>query len=378
MIDIKELEHLAPMANEMLSGLHADETMKRRILFAANENKRRAPMPRLVPALCCAALAIACVSAFAPRLSGTAVDAAATPMPVSIDSIAAGGEQAAPMTRVADVSGTARVRAAGGGSESLFRLGERRYSAGCRQRRGLSHAQRARKRARRPAGQRGRHGHHGDRRALLADDDAMAGGLSNVAEAGQTIYAVSGLDANTAVACEVGGNMRLFQRVSYAGKGPGGLGLEDTILRPRSGRRADAFRRRHADRRSGERRRRHAARPRDAQIGGYVRKEATLTATLTNGLKLQLGVSGDTVSACGGWSCPEFFGHSRAAYNSKRLSGREATHALPPADSLIFCPTRHNRRGDFGIRSCSPADAQSVWFRPFRSPAERRACGCPR
>ena len=32
MIDIKELEHLAPMANEMLSGLHADEAMKRRIL----------------------------------------------------------------------------------------------------------------------------------------------------------------------------------------------------------------------------------------------------------------------------------------------------------------------------------------------------------
>ena len=48
MIDVKELEHLAPMANEMLSGLHADEAMKRRILFAANEKtKRRAPMPRL-------------------------------------------------------------------------------------------------------------------------------------------------------------------------------------------------------------------------------------------------------------------------------------------------------------------------------------------
>ena len=36
MIDVKELEHLAPMANEMLSGLHADEAMRRRILFAAN------------------------------------------------------------------------------------------------------------------------------------------------------------------------------------------------------------------------------------------------------------------------------------------------------------------------------------------------------
>ena len=57
----------------------------------------------------------------------------------------------------------------------------------------------------------------------------MTGGLSNVAEAGQTIYAVSGVDVNTAVACEVGGNMRLFQRVSYAGKGPGGQGLEDTF-----------------------------------------------------------------------------------------------------------------------------------------------------
>ena len=48
MIDIKELEHLAPMANEMLSGLHADEAMKRRILFAANEKtkRRRASFPR--------------------------------------------------------------------------------------------------------------------------------------------------------------------------------------------------------------------------------------------------------------------------------------------------------------------------------------------
>ena len=44
MIDIKELEHLAPMANEMLSGLHADEAMKRRILFAANEKNSKKPI----------------------------------------------------------------------------------------------------------------------------------------------------------------------------------------------------------------------------------------------------------------------------------------------------------------------------------------------
>ena len=85
MIDIKELEHLAPMANEMLSGLHADEAMKRRILSAAREKQKpRVKAPRLVPALCCAALAIACAGVFAPRLSGTAANAAATPAPVSI------------------------------------------------------------------------------------------------------------------------------------------------------------------------------------------------------------------------------------------------------------------------------------------------------
>lgn len=308
MIDIKELEHLAPMANEMLSGLHADEAMKRRILFAANEkNKRRAPMPRLVPALCCAALAIACVSAFAPRLSGTAVDAAATPMPVSIDSIAAGGEQAAPMTRMADVSGTARVRAAGGGSESLFASASgdiplvavngavyRMLSAPASVRGDLlgSAVGTVNTETDEPS---------------LADEDAMAGGLSNVAEAGQTIYAVSGLDANTAVACEVGGNMRLFQRVSYAGKGPGGLGLEDTFsvrgqvaeltlsgvgtLTGEAANDAVATLLDHATLKSAD----------------MSAKKQTLTATLTNGLKLQLGVSGDTVSACGGWSCPEFF-----------------------------------------------------------------------
>ena len=121
MMDIKELERLAPTADEMLSGLHADETMKRRILSAAREEKKRpVSMPRLVPALCCAALAVACIGMFAPRLSQTAVSAAASPAPVSIDTIAAGDEQAASMTRMADVSGTARVRAAGGSSDSLF------------------------------------------------------------------------------------------------------------------------------------------------------------------------------------------------------------------------------------------------------------------
>lgn len=306
-MDIKELERLAPTADEMLSGLHADETMKRRILSAAREEKKRSvSMPRLVPALCCAALAVACIGMFAPRLSQTAVSAACS-SPVSIDTIAAGDEQAASMTRMADVSGTARVRAAGGSSDSLFASTSgdiplvavngavyRMLSTPANVESSLL----------------------GDAvgtvstttdEPSLADDSAMTGGLSNVAEAGQTIYAVSGVDVNTAVACEVGGNMRLFQRVSYAGKGPGGQGLEDIFsvrgqvaeltlsgvgtLIGDAANDAAAVLLDHATLKSAD---------------SSARKQ-TLTVTLTNGLKLQLGVSGDTVSACGKWSCPEFF-----------------------------------------------------------------------
>ena len=308
MMDIKELERLAPMADEMLSGLHADETMKRRILSAAREEKKQPViMPRLVPALCCAALAVACIGVFAPRLNQAAVNAAASPAPVSIDTIAAGDGQTMTMTKMADVSGTARVRAAGGSSDSLFASTSgdiplvavngavyRMLSTPANVQSSLL----------------------GDAvgtvntttdEPSLADDDAMAGGLSNVADAGQTIYTISGLDANTAVACEVGGSMRLFQRVSYAGKGPGGQGLEDTFsvrgqaaeltlsgvgtLTGDAANDAVAVLLDHATLKSAD----------------MSAKKQTLTVTLTNGLKLQLGVSGDTVSACGGWSCPEFF-----------------------------------------------------------------------
>ena len=307
-MDIKELERLAPTADEMLSGLHADETMKRRILSAAREEKKQPViMPRLVPALCCAALAVACIGVFAPRLNQAAVNAAASPAPVSIDTIAAGGGQTMTMTKMADVSGTARVRAAGGSSDSLIASTSgdiplvamngavyRMLSTPANVQSSLL----------------------GDAvgtvntttdEPSLADDDAMAGGLSNVADAGQTIYTISGLDANTAVACEVGGSMRLFQRVSYAGKGPGGQGLEDTFsvrgqaaeltlsgvgtLTGDAANDAVAVLLDHATLKSAD----------------MSAKKQTLTVTLTNGLKLQLGVSGDTVSACGGWSCPEFF-----------------------------------------------------------------------
>ena len=62
MNDLKTLEHLAPIADEMLAGLHADENMKRRILMAARqETAPRRKLRAFAPAICCAALALACV-----------------------------------------------------------------------------------------------------------------------------------------------------------------------------------------------------------------------------------------------------------------------------------------------------------------------------
>ena len=100
MSDWKSLDHLGPIADEMLGGLHADESMRLKIKRAAMESaapKRKSPM-RLVPALCCAALALVCVGAAGLRLNKpdevavafVARNAQETAQPVEISTIAAG------------------------------------------------------------------------------------------------------------------------------------------------------------------------------------------------------------------------------------------------------------------------------------------------
>ena len=121
-MDIKELERLAPTADEMLSGLHADETMKRRILYAARAEKtaaRKTPVRRFAPALCCAALAIACVGAVGLRLS----NAQKQPLePVAISSIAAGDNVMENSVRVADVGAEVRQIHIAVAEEVLFKI----------------------------------------------------------------------------------------------------------------------------------------------------------------------------------------------------------------------------------------------------------------
>lgn len=323
MNDLKSLDQLGPIANEMLGGLHADERMRLAIRRAAEANAApaRRPLRRLVPAACCAALALMCVGVTAARLGGNAPEAnpsvmpAAEPTVMAIDTIAAGdgSDAAAAGTLVADLGGNAMVRRAEADGESLFAAGEGDIPLVTVN--GAVYQMLATPKDVGGAllgGQVGTVQHH-DAQPSLAASDALSAGLSNVAAEGTAIYAISGLAETTAVAAEVDGSMRVFQRVSYAGRGPGGLGLEDTFSVRGQVKRLELS---GVGTLTGD----AANAAIDVLLDHAVLKSAdatarrqTLTVTLDSGLRLQLGVSGDTLCGCGGWSCPEFFEAFEAA-----------------------------------------------------------------
>ena len=310
MNDLKMLDQLGPIANETLGGLRADEAMRLRIRRAAvKQPARRVRWLRVAPALCCAALV--CVAAV--RLASPAVQPMAqTNGALTIESIAAGdGAQPTIGAVVADLGDGARIRTASAREESLFAGGEQDIPMVALD----GGVYRMLKQTVAPSQLGGSLGSVSTHTAepSLASGDALAAGLSNVAAEGTTIYTVGGLPGTTAVAAEVDGSMRLFQRVSYAGIGPGGLGLEDTFavrgqvaeitlsgVGTLSGDAANAV--------VGVLLDRATLKSADATA-----RKQILTVTLQSGLMLQLGVSGDTLCGCGGWSCPEFFEAFEAA-----------------------------------------------------------------
>lgn len=314
MNDRQRLEQLKPIADEMLAGLRADGEMKRRILEAANRTspKRAAAHARprarraFVPALCCcAALAVVCVGALART--------GKQPAAVQIETLHAGVGEAPQVQLIAGLGDGASVRTQSQAQTSLFAGGESDMplvSLGGAVYRMLAAPERV------PEGMLGETlgavTAHAEEPSLASEAE-MEAGLSNVAESGAEIRALAGVNAATAVAAPVGGAMRVFQRVSYAGRGPGGLGLEDVFdVRGKAARvelsdvgalTGDAANTALAALLDGA-----TLVSQDASVRGR-----TLTVTLENGLSLQLGVSGDTLSGCGAWSCPEFFEAFEAA-----------------------------------------------------------------
>lgn len=136
------------------------------------------------------------------------------------------------------------------------------------------------------------------------------GGLvSNTVQQGDSVYAVRGMGGAMAAA-KVNGEMRVFQRVSFAGSAIiGNEGLADTLCQA-----SDVVSLELSDVGAFDD-------PEECQILISTLLDAaeyqsasvssggsqSLLIGLKNGLTLQLMVSGDSVSACGTWSCPEFF-----------------------------------------------------------------------
>ena len=313
MFDSKSLDQLKPVADEMLGGLQADERMRLAIKRAAEAGvqPRKAPVRRYVPAVCCAALALACVGIAAPRLNtnkNNAVMLANEPAAVSIETIAAGdGAAFAGGELMADLGDNARVRMAAPAGDSLFV-----HAGGDIALVTVDGAVYQMLETPRDVGNSLLGESLGDvalfdEQPSLASPKEMAAGLSNVAEQGTVIYGVKGMPHATVVAAEVEGNMRLFQRVSYAGKGPAGASLEDTFGVRGKVKSAELS---GVGELTGEKANEVIAVLLDnasLKSTDATARRQTLTVTLENGLKLQLGVSGDMLCGCGGWSCPEFF-----------------------------------------------------------------------
>ena len=307
---LNRLDQLGPITEEMLAGLHADDKMKLRIRMAAAEG--RAPARRrmnLAPAVCCAALALVVAGAAGTRLTGEKPGEE----PVQIMTIAAGGGETVGARMIADLGDGAKVRMAADAGDSLFESAAGDIAMlsvdGAVYRMLASPQDMGAGIAGKKIGVIAAY----EEQPSLASAQAIEDGLSNVAQQGAAVYAVSGLDTSTAVCAQVDGKMRLFQRVSYAGKGPGSQTLEDTFcVRGK----VKSLELTGVGRLTGEDANRVAAVLLDCAVltsADASARGSYLTVTLSSGLKLQLGVSGDMLCGCGGWSCPEFFEAFEAA-----------------------------------------------------------------
>lgn len=138
---------------------------------------------------------------------------------------------------------------------------------------------------------------------------SSGGVVSNVVNQGETVYAIAGMQG-AMVTAQVEGSQRVFQRVSFAGSAlMGNESLSDVLCQA-----GDVISLELSDVGVMDD-------PQTAQIlistlldcaefqSASVSSsgEQSLLIGLSNGLTLQLMVSGDSVSACGTWSCPEFF-----------------------------------------------------------------------
>jgi len=302
------LEKLPEVAARQLGGLEAGPTLLCKIKLEAAENAHPRRRMNLRPVLAVCAALVLCVGAVMSMDGGNGPVAVDSDMPNVMDSRAAGSETVPtdePRT-AADVPKGAISMSAGRrtGAGSLFAQSDNAsfplVTLGGATYRLLESPD-------------------GITETLLGEtlgtvsefniEPALGSGgvVSNVVSLGESIYAVGDMDG-ALVAAKVNDALRVFQRVSYAGTAViGRETLADTLCDPADvewieldgmGRVSDA----------------EQAMALMETLLEYADYQSTafsgstsMRVGLKNGLVLQLMTDDDSVSACGTWSCPDFF-----------------------------------------------------------------------
>lgn len=151
--------------------------------------------------------------------------------------------------------------------------------------------------------------------AVFTTEPALDGGseaLSNIASKGAVIYSFSGM-GRSALAAQVNGQTRLFQRVSFAGNALiGGETLRDTLPQGAVALQlSDVGTITDRDTVNALMNTLYSAS--EYQGNQTISGSQTLLLDYGNGIVLQMNVKGDSLSACGTWSCPEFIEQFMAA-----------------------------------------------------------------
>ena len=320
---MKRFEELNDLAQEALGGLNAGQDLKLRILKAARAQKRPAARGLLRPMPMMAMAAVLVVLVAAGSLLASGAKAPGTSLSGGndvFDSLPAGQTTVMPVTfrarALLDVppgsisltsgSNTPEYRSiwerGGGGNFPLIGVNGKYYRL---MRNPSSIPQNL------VGGSIGQVSEYTDEPAL-ADPNQI---VSNAVNQGETVYTVDGM-GEALIAASVNGEMRVFQRVSFANNAIlGSESLSDTL-----GISGKVIGMELTD--VGTVSNESTA----AELAGILLSSASFTDTagsqngnrslliqLSNGLFVQMFVKNDTLSACGSWSCPEFFEAFQAA-----------------------------------------------------------------
>ena len=287
------------------SGLQADEQLKRRILRAAEGTPRKKSfqVKRLVPAFCALVVLVGGIAFAMPRLQGKSNVNIQTPL---LKSHPAGALTVGDKLALDVPPGSITIKSSrnpsyrsiwapmSGGNFPLVCVNGRYY-------RMLTNP---------TSISSSLLGSSLGNVATFTSEPALAGknGIcSNAVQAGETVYAVSGMNGAMAAA-SVNGQMRVFQRVSFGDSAlVGGEKLSDTLKAssavalelsgvgaindPATAQRLVDILVNNAS---------------FLRAGGSETNQALLIQ-LKSGLVLQMAVNGERVIACGTWACPEFF-----------------------------------------------------------------------